>query len=87
MRTKKNKDGQPYSDIAALHEIKRQIINHAKRTWKLRRLDDKTAQHLVDLYQGRVKEWCNIKLKIYDHWLQRTSREWMMAEFKSSVGL
>jgi superfamily II DNA or RNA helicase len=79
---KKNKEGQPYKDIAVLHEIKRQIINHAKRTWKLRRLDEKTAQHLVDLYQGRVKEWCNIKLKIYDHWLQRNSREWMMAEFK-----
>jgi superfamily II DNA or RNA helicase len=80
--SKKNKEGLPYKEIAVLHEIKRQIVNHAKRSWKLRRIDEQMAKHIVDIYQQRVKEWCNIKLKIYDPWLQRASREWMMSEFK-----
>jgi superfamily II DNA or RNA helicase len=79
---KKKPDGTAYKEMAVLHEIKRQIINHAKRSWKVKRLDDQTAKQLVTIYQDRVKEWCNMKLKAYDWWLEKNSREWMYAEFK-----
>jgi superfamily II DNA or RNA helicase len=80
--TKKKPDGTAYKEMAVLHEIKRQIVNHAKRSWKVKRLDDQTAKQLVTIYQDRVKEWCNMKLKAYDWWLEKNSREWMYAEFK-----
>jgi superfamily II DNA or RNA helicase len=79
---KKTADGKPYKEMAVLHEIKRQIINHAKRSWKLKRIDDKMAAQLVAIYQERVKEWCNLKLKTYDWWLEKNSKDWMHAEFK-----
>jgi superfamily II DNA or RNA helicase len=79
---KRKADGTEYKEMAVLHEIKRQIINHAKRSWKVKKLDTQTAELMITTYQDRVKEWCNLKLKAYDWWLEKNSREWMLAEFK-----
>jgi superfamily II DNA or RNA helicase len=80
--SKTTADGKPYKDMAVLHEIKRQIIAHAKRSWRLRAMDDQTAGMLLQAYRTKIGEWCAYKGKKYDWWLDKMSKEWMYAEFK-----
>lgn len=79
---KKKPDGTPYKDMAVLHSIKYKIIMHAKRVWRLKNIDDKTAERIIEMFQLSTKAWCQAKNRSFDGWLQRQTREWMMAEFK-----
>lgn len=78
---KTNAAGEPYKELAAVHEIKRQLIFHAQRIWRLKRLDDKTAYSLLCTYHNCVREWCKIKNKDYTRWLDKASKDWLFAEF------
>lgn len=78
---KKKADGSAYKEMAVLHEIKRQVVNTVKRSWKVRRLDPETATYITGIYQDYVKQWCLQKGKIYTPWLATASREWMEAEY------
>lgn len=79
---KRTKDGKPFKDMSLLHGMKYQIIMHASRIWKLRRIDDQTAGFLLKLYQSKVKEWCELKGHNYDWWHQKSSRDWILSEMK-----
>jgi hypothetical protein len=75
-------DGTPYKELAAVHEMKRQIITHVKYKWRLRVLDDKTANALVAMYHDAINHWCRVKNKPFSSWLQMNSREWLLVELK-----
>lgn len=77
---KLNAQGEPYKVLSQVHEIKRQLIFHAQRIWRLKRIDGKIAYRLLTTYQTHVREWCKLKGRIYDAWLDRATREWLFAE-------
>lgn len=79
--TKVKADGSPYKEFAVLHTIKYRIIAHAQRVWKLKRLDDKTANKLIDLYCARVDDWIKVKGDKYQ-WCNKQAKGWMLAELK-----
>lgn len=79
---KLNKKGEPYKDISALHTIKVNIIHHAQRVWKLKRITPTIAQKLLAVFQEKVIEWCQIKQRDPDKWILITSRKWMLEELE-----
>jgi superfamily II DNA or RNA helicase len=79
---KLNAAGEPYKPLAQVHEIKRQLIFHAQRIWRLKRIDGKTAYRLLTTYQDNVRKWCKLKSRPYDSWLDRATREWLFDEFR-----
>lgn len=80
--TKRTKDNKPYKDISLLHNMKSRIIIHASRIWKLKRIDDRTAYMLLDIYQGKIKEWCELKKIEYGWWHKKASQDWLFSELK-----
>lgn len=74
-----NLNRNPY---AALHEIKHQLVAHARQTWKMKSLDDETAYKLLALYQERVEEWCGEQRKNYDTWHKDLTGKWFLDELK-----
>lgn len=74
-------DGSPYSPYAEVHEIKRQLLFHVQKIWRIKRLDGKTAARILSIYHNSVFEWCKAKKRPFDQWLQRATREWLFAEF------
>lgn len=81
---KTTKDGKPFKEMSVLHSIKYRIITHASRIWRLKKIDDKTAYKLVDIYQQKVKEWCELKQKSYSQWYRETPRQWFIEELKKA---
>lgn len=79
---KKTADGKPYKPMVVLHEIKRQLVGHARRSWKLKRIDATTAELLVRMYHAKVKEWCLCSGKNFDWWMENTTSQWMYEEFR-----
>lgn len=77
-------DGTAYKDMAVLFGIKIKIMQHAKRVWRLKTIDQKTADELVKIFQDSVKEWCKLKDKKYSSWYQTTTKEWMYQDFKTT---
>lgn len=80
--TKVKADGTSYKDIAVVHAIKLKIINHTQRVWRLKQINQKTADEIVVIFQNHVEQWCKIKNIEYTWWYKKTTREWMYAEFK-----
>jgi superfamily II DNA or RNA helicase len=80
--TKKKADGSAYHEFAAVHEIKRQIIFHAQKRWRLRTIDEKTAVRLLEYFRTCVKAWCEQKGKKWSTWWEKSTREWMDAEYE-----
>lgn len=79
---KRTADGKPYKPMVVLHEIKRQLVGHARRSWKLKRIDAATAELLVRMYHAKVKEWCLCSGKNFDWWMESTTAKWMYEEFR-----
>lgn len=79
---KVKKNGEPYKDISLLHSIKYKMIIHATRVWKLRRIDDRTAYWMLGIFQGKIKEWCEIKKIEYSWWHKKSSQDWFFVELK-----
>lgn len=77
-----NAQGEVYKPLSQVHEIKRQLIYHAQRIWRLKRIDGKIAYRLLTTYQTNVREWCKLKGRVYDAWLDRATREWLFDEMK-----
>lgn len=75
-------DGEPYKELAVVHEIKRQLIYHIQRVWRVKKMNDAIAFKLVGLYQSQVAEWCRLKGKEFTPWLQRATKEWLQMELK-----
>lgn len=79
---KRKSDGSPYKDQSAIFTIRYKIIIHATRVWKLKKIDDRTANRLLDMFQEKVLEWCEIKNADANKWLLKSSRTWMLEELK-----
>jgi superfamily II DNA or RNA helicase len=71
---------------AALHQIKHELINHARQAWKMAAMTDDVAYKLLGLYQDRVEEWCREQKKNYDSWHKETTGGWFLAELKRVYG-
>jgi superfamily II DNA or RNA helicase len=79
-------DGSKYSPYTLLHQIKREMIQKAKFDMKLKEIDDRVAYKLLEAYQGRVKEWCNVQGKPYNQWHKSTTALWFQEELKNIFG-
>jgi hypothetical protein len=78
-----NLNRNPY---AALHQIKHELINHAKQAWKMTAMSDEVAYKLLGLYQEKVQEWCGEQKKNYDSWHKETTGQWFLTELKRVYG-
>ena len=59
------------------------IIAHVRYKWKLRKIDDGTAELIIKTFQDKTQEWCKLKNKVSDwRWLQYQSKQWMIEELK-----
>lgn len=65
-------------DYYSLHAIKHKIVSH----YKVATMTDDVAYKVLAAYQDKVSEWCREKGKPYNQWHQKTTAEWLFAEFK-----
>lgn len=66
----------------ALHQIKHTIIGTALYQWKVKTMSDGMAYKLLEMYQGKVKEWCKANGKKYNEWHKTVSATWFFDELK-----
>lgn len=83
--SKLKKDGTAYKDTSVLHLIKRNLIYHAKTKWKLKKVNQITADEITALYQKFVEEWCHHKLKHYGTWWQLHTQKLMYEAMEESL--
>jgi superfamily II DNA or RNA helicase len=75
---------QDKKEYYSLHQIKHSIIGQAKYKWGVKKLTDPIAYKLLEIYQGKVKEWCKEKDKKYNQWHKDTTTEWFFSALKSA---
>lgn len=81
---KLKKDGTPYKEMAVLFMIRMQLLSHAKRIWKLKRIDEETAYNVLEIYQKFYKEWCTDKGQLFDWKHQMRSKQWLFEGLKQT---
>lgn len=79
--TKVKADGTPYNSLSQVHEIKRQLVFHVQRIWRVRKMDDKIANRLLALFHTQVKQWCKLSDKKFNWWMETESKKWLFEEF------
>ncbi len=78
---KRKADGEPYKPLVVVHEIKRQLVFHVQRIWRVKRLDDKLYRRMLQMFHEKVDEWSRLTSgKKASGWLLTASREWLEAE-------
>lgn len=75
-------NGEPVGEYATLHRIKRDLVEQSKKEIQTRKIDDKTAYALLEIYQDKVRDWCNVLHKPYNSWHKQITAEWMFTELK-----
>lgn len=76
-------DGTPWNQIAAVHEMRRLIIAHVKYKWRLKKIDHKTAYMLLRIYRDYIRQWCKLKEKKFNWYMESNSKEWLFADLKT----
>lgn len=78
------KDGTPMKDISVLHTIKGMIINHIRRVWKIKRINESVAKRVIDYFLECTIKWCELKDKKPASWLLDAARKWIVEELERS---
>jgi superfamily II DNA or RNA helicase len=78
------KDGTPVKDLSVLHTIKGMIVNHIRRVWKIKRIDERTAKRVIDYFLEVTIKWCELKDRKPASWLLDASRKWIVEELERS---
>lgn len=78
-----NKDRNAYYTV---HEIKDRVITQAKYSWGMKKLTDQMAYKLLDVFQEKVKEWCEVREKRYDSWHKETTSTWFFTALEKQFG-
>lgn len=69
-----------------LHKMKKNISNTAKFKWKLTSIDDAVADRLREMYQEKVKEWCEAKGEGYTRYYANMTDKWFIKELNEVFG-
>ncbi|WP_343668702.1 DEAD/DEAH box helicase family protein [Chitinophaga sp.] len=79
-------DGQGKHNYAVLHKMKKTIIMTGKHKWHLTSIDNGVADRLREMFQGKVKEWCEKQGEGYTRYYRDMTDKWMLKELKDIFG-
>jgi superfamily II DNA or RNA helicase len=66
----------------AVHQIKYAVIKQARMEWGVSQMTEAKAYKLLEVFQGKVQEWCKETKTRYDDWVKTNSADWFFAELK-----
>lgn len=76
------KDNSQYKDYYTLFQLRRNMIMHIKKVWRLKFLDESSVHKIRMQHQEYVKQWCEATGKKYDNWHKNKTDDGLMEDLK-----